>query len=422
MRKLVIAAVVIGGLMLVGTAACVATVFGNYSGLDSEARREETRELDLQAGDTLTLEVPDGDIAVRATTGEPRLVAHWSARGHDQAEAEKVLEQYHLDVVRDAHGVRVRIAGEPLKVSATWGAMRIGAGVDLSAEVPEGTALTAKTGSGDLTAFGPLGACTVTSNYGNIEVRDVSGGLTARTSSGDVSARDVRGTEINLHSDYGNLSMERAGAERLKLESSSGNVSASDVAGRLEIASGYGSIEVVRAEGDVKAKTSSGDITLEAKGAGHYALASDYGDVEARGGSGEAELSSDSGRVSLSGFEGRASARSSYGDVSMNGVFDVLSANTSSGAVKVTAFARSRVAEPWKITSAYGDVELFAPADFACLLDAHTDYGKVRSDFRVLVDPGERKDASLRGEIGAGGSRVELSTSSGDVRLRGLER
>jgi DUF4097 and DUF4098 domain-containing protein YvlB len=420
MRKLTIAVLAVAGTVLFAGAACVATVSGFSASLNSKAQRDETRTLELESGDLVKVELEHGDVDVRTTDSTPRVVARWSAAGRDDAEAKAILDRYQLEIVREAGTVRVRAVGEPLHVSAGWGNMSIGASVDLELELPHGTPIDARSGSGNLTAVGPLGSSVAKSDYGNIELRSITGNVEARTSSGTVRVNDVRGELVVVRSDYGDVRVENAEARELRLKSGSGRVALSNAKGDASLESDYGSIDVEGVDGNVRAATSSGNVRLDARGEGKFTLESDYGEVATRGGRGQIEAKSDSGRVSISGFQGRVRAHSGYGDVALEGVFDAVQATTSSGSVRIVARENSRVAEGWKLESDYGDVELTAPSDLACLLDARTDYGKVRSDFPVLVEAGDRDDKGLTGAIGGGGATLLLATSNGNVRLRKL--
>ena len=385
-RALAPSAAALAVVVLAGPGCLVRVGGWNSVSFDHQNEREETHALELASGQTLTLDGSSGDIRVSASRdGRSELRARIRAWGRTSEEAEAVLARYHVEVVNDASGARARLVGDPLALSEGSTKLRISADVDYEASVPEGTLLVAGTASGDIEARGPLAACRLDATYGNIEVEGVRGALEAHTSSGNVRAVRVECDEIELESDYGNVRVEEAAAERIVCESD------------------------------------SGDVDLESARAPSVQLATSYGSVEVRELTGDLHARSGSGNVRVHDVAGKIDAESDYGDVEVEGVVTDLRAGTDSGDVRVRALPGSRVEQAWSLWSDYGAVVLHAPEDFACELDARTDYGAVESDFPIFSETSRRqRDSSIAGRVGDGGPSVTLRTSSGKVALKKL--
>ncbi|MGH7161896.1 MAG: DUF4097 family beta strand repeat-containing protein, partial [Planctomycetota bacterium] len=154
--------------------------------------------------------------------------------------------------------------------------------------------------------------------------------------------------------------------------------------------------------------------------AGKGALAeTSFGDVVLRRVACPVVAVSSSGRITLAAFTGGScSLKTSFGDIDAEGVFATLSAVTSSGRVRARCRSGSRVTEPWRLESSFGDVVWEVADGLDCSVTASTSFGEVRSDLAVVA----RRTAkgSLEGDLGKGGVPLLLKTSSGDVTMRRL--
>lgn len=354
--------------------------------LHAGAQREETRALELSAGETLTLDTGFGDAEVVAVEGaQPEIHATLHANGRTREEAEAVLARYQLAIERGPHGPEVRLVGEPLEIRDGGMSMTLAATADFHAVVPPGTRLVATSGSGDLVTRGALGACRLETGYGDVTIEEARGGLFAKSGSGDVSARRVAGERVELASGYGEVQLGTVQAQRVTCHSGSGDVSLeSGTAETLELETNYGSVHVRAASGALKARSGSGD-------------------------------------VHLLGVNGAIDAESNYGTVEIDGVLSALRAASGSGDVRARAREGSRLTDGWTLSSNYGEVTLRVPEGFACALDARTAYGNVTCDFPITIEAGKKAgDQKLKGTIGAGGASVTISSQSGDVALKKL--
>ena len=155
---------------------------------------------------------------------------------------------------------RVELRGDELIVKVE----HPNAEVRLRLQVPEGSALRAKTASGDVRARGRLGDTEVKSASGDVKL-DAVRSLKAKIASGDVEVAQVAG-EARVDSASGDVELgETAGA--VNIRTASGDQQVRSVAeGKVELSSASGDILVGIKRGSrlwVDARSMSGDVSSE---------------------------------------------------------------------------------------------------------------------------------------------------------------
>lgn len=125
-----------------------------------------------------------------------------------------------------------------------------------------------------------------------------------------------------------------------------------------------------------------------------------------------------SGDVDVSGAHGDVRANSVSGNV----LLDHLHANSIS-ATSVSGDVDVRVDEltgngDFTFHSVSGDVRLEVPRDFGADLSMTTVSGDIDSDFPITLGNGRMNRRSMNARIGAGGRRLDVSTVSGDLKLK----
>jgi hypothetical protein len=127
--------------------------------------------------------------------------------------------------------------------------------------------------------------------------------------------------------------------------------------------------------------------------------------------------SSVSGDVTVSGTEGETKATTVSGDVRVERVrAPMLKATSVSGDVtaRIDALTGDGAIE---VTSVSGDVELELPKALDADVELRTVSGDLDTDFPIALQ-GRVSTRRLEGRIGKGGRRLEVTTVSGDVRIR----
>ena len=165
----------------------------------------------------------------------------------------------------------------------------------------------------------------------------------------------------------------------------------------------------------VNLRTLSGDVDAAGIGAAsHWASAS--GDLRLDVDGGPVSAESMSGDVWLTATAAiEVKARSVSGDVNLRGTrFDVLAASTTSGDIRVTADLGDR--QDHLVSSVSGDVDITTASPIR--LETQTITGDVRASGTRLAEGGRGRRAMV---IGAGTIGLSVRTTSGDIRLRGVE-
>jgi DUF4097 and DUF4098 domain-containing protein YvlB len=129
---------------------------------------------------------------------------------------------------------------------------------------------------------------------------------------------------------------------------------------------------------------------------------------------GAIESSSGSGSVEIEQTApGDVEIETGSGSVRVRGVRGALRVKTGSGSIRASGEPTGN----WRLRASSGTVTLQLPEDVGFELDAHTTSGSIESDHPITL-VGRLSKRELRGTVRGGGPLVEVSTSSGSVRIR----
>jgi Putative adhesin len=198
--------------------------------------------------------------------------------------------------------------------------------------------------------------------------------LVSKTGSGSHLIEGVRGA-ITAGSGSGAIRVRDAGSD-VRASTGSGSILAETVAGSFSANSGSGSIEGINVKGGITVKTGSGSIAVSQSGGGPV------------------EASSASGSIQLTGLRGS------------------LRASTSSGPLRV----QGEQTADWRLSTSSGSVTIELAGKPAFALDAHSNSGRIDSQYPVTVGRIDRRE--LRGSVNGGGPLLQVRTSSGGIRIR----
>jgi len=121
------------------------------------------------------------------------------------------------------------------------------------------------------------------------------------------------------------------------------------------------------------------------------------GDLEIEGVSGEVRASCVNGRLRASGLSGRAELSTVNGNLEAN--FD-------------------RLSSPVEVSSVNAKVLLTLPSDAKADIEASTVSGSISNDFGIRVANHKWVGHELNGELGGGGTRVQVSNVNGRIEIR----
>lgn len=166
----------------------------------------DTQSVDLPAAPRLVVSVGSGNVTVVGTGGD-RITGTAERRW---SYAEPALEISEQD---DA---------THMGVGCAWYSSGY-CSVDLDLEVPEGTVVDLRSGSGNLTVTGLRAGATLNADSGRVSVSDVTGDVTVDNDSGDISLARVTG-DVVVHADSGRIDVTGTAARHVEARSSSGDI------------------------------------------------------------------------------------------------------------------------------------------------------------------------------------------------------
>ena len=125
-----------------------------------------------------------------------------------------------------------------------------------------------------------------------------------------------------------------------------------------------------------------------------------------------------SGDIEMTGAHGDVTASSVSGDLRLDRLHaSAVRANTVSGDIDVHVEELTGDGD-FKFNSVSGGVTLEVPRNFGADLSMSTVSGDVNSDFPITLGNCRMSRRSLNARIGGGGRRLDVSTVSGDLKLR----
>ncbi|MCM1212942.1 MAG: DUF4097 domain-containing protein [Lachnospiraceae bacterium] len=238
------------------------------------------------------------------------------------------------------------------------------------------------------------GEISVRTSSGDVKLEELTGSTDIECSSGNVTVETIMG-DAQVRTSSGNVDIKSLTGE-MKTESSSGYLSIGTLTGNAQFKTTSGDIEVRHLDGDVQAMTASGNVQIP-EGSGDRAISTSSGDIMAEGTEGSFQISTQSGYVRIGLEKGEGRIETSSGDVQLNltELTGMLNVDCSSG---------------------YVDIRLADENEFE--FTASTSSGDIVTFFdKNLIFSSRRNHA--QGTYGANeqGNRIEIQTTSGDVRI-----
>ena len=222
---------------------------------------------------------------------------------------------------------------------------------------------------------------------------------------GQVSPRDL-GQNVSIS--YQLLVPEDA---RVRSRTGSGSQDIGSLKGPVDVSTGSGHIRVGKIGGAVTASTGSGSI--EVLGAAGLDATTGSGSVTARDVAGAAKARSGSGEIEVQyAAAGDGDFLTGSGSVTVLGASGRLRAHAGSGTIAI----EGNPSGDWSVDSGSGSITLRLPPTAAFDLDAETGSGSITTN-HPIESPGAISKRHIQGRVRGGGPRVEVSASSGTIRL-----
>jgi hypothetical protein len=184
--------------------------------------------------------------------------------------------------------------------------------------------------------------------------------------------------------------------------------------GPIKVNSASGSIRAEHIERDAQFNTASGSV--DATDIGEEVRANNAaGNVNVTNTKGDVRITALSGSILVQKPGGRVEADTASGSIDVKGASNDVKAHNVSGGVNVQGNPASN--SFWELKTVSGAVQLSVPASANFHLTAEASTGEIRTDVPIVIE--EQGKHMLRAHIGKNGGRVEIHTTSGEIRVTG---
>ncbi|HEX5236505.1 MAG TPA: DUF4097 family beta strand repeat-containing protein [Silvibacterium sp.] len=360
-------------LLFLGWAAHGARWWGHRLGMDGNDFAfvfGEEHDNDIQmdqaapAAGTVNVQNPRGDVTVTGSTdGQIHLRAHEVVHTSSDKDAQKDFDQVRPRITASGSGSMISVPS------------RTGSAVDLTLSVPEGSFITVNAQHGDVSIEGVKNNVDVTDQQGDVKVDGTTGDVHARMNDGDFSAHAIEG--------------------QLFLNGHASDITLSEIKGQAVL------------DGEF-----FGDTHLEQMGgAVHFHSTRTAIDLPSLGG--DLTLDSDDLTASQMGGPTRIITRSK--NIDLTRAAGDLHIENSDGDVNVTAAVPLGNVE---IMNRTGSLLVTVPESANFIVTASTTQDDdLQTDFPLdVTTSGDEKRIS--GMVGHGGTKLDLSTTHGNLELR----
>ena len=119
--------------------------------------------------------------------------------------------------------------------------------------------------------------------------------------------------------------------------------------------------------------------------------------------------------MNASGVRGGANVKTSFGGVSLDGVGGPVEVENQNGSVDV-ASGRPKGCDPISIRTSFSAIRVRVADDASYTVAAKTSFGKIHSDFPMMVS-GQMSSDSVNGKIGGGACPLTLTDQNGSIEI-----
>ena len=430
MKRPIIIALLVAALVFV-LAGIGAVIFfaarggGNFftGGTQPFATLEDSKTVKVDAGTPVTLKVIDdaGSVTIVGAdvkTVEVKVVK--TAHDRTQTGAEKEVQTIKYNI--EQTGNTLTISYKLPKTTAFDVHVDT---VDFTVTVPNETTVDVNNNLGHVSIASIKGNAVIASDFGEVKADDIEGALSVSTKSGDVNASSIKaGSEdIELHSDFGAITLKNAGGSNVTLDSNSGTITLREVraTGNINAKTDFGGTSFENGStNSLSVETNSGAVTLKkVRVSKEIKVKDDFGEIELEEALADSyDLHTNSGSVTVDGARGKLKAHTDFGGIIVQNANSVtLDLQTKSGSVD---FNGSLGDGPHTVKSDFGEIVLTLPVDSKLIVDLKTDFGSIDSELPITVVTNGSSNSNgdhILGSINDGGEQLTVETKSGGVNI-----
>jgi len=242
-----------------------------------EARAEYHLTFAVEAGQTVQIEVPSGDIQVTGGFDGGRVDADITLRGRDDETVQSRIQGWALMVQQTENGVAIRAPETEPDMSQQ---------IDLNIQVPKGVKVQVTTFRGDVQVIKTEADVQISTMRGDVHVANARQTLNVQTAQGDVQVSDFEGESVEVDTKNGDIDITSVRANAITTRAASGDISLTQAACQnitVETVKGDIALELLEpANGTIQASAVSGDVvmTLPDGGDCRVTLENVAGDIE----------------------------------------------------------------------------------------------------------------------------------------------
>jgi DUF4097 and DUF4098 domain-containing protein YvlB len=388
---------------------------------------EENKTLKVDVEKPVTLKVDDAAGQVTVVGGDVETVqvqAFKTAYDSTQARADEEVKTVKYTIEQSGNSITVKY-----EIPKSMNIRNNINTVDFTITVPNETSVDVDTSFGEVNVSDTKGSVSISNDFGDVTVTNIEGALTVDSSSGEITTTSIKatGAQVDLHTDFGAVSLEKVNAKNVTAQSNSGTIKLTDVraTGAIFTKSDFGDIKYENGSAaSLEIDTNSGRVTLtKLKISKEIKVTNDFGEIELEHAmAGSYDLHTNSGSVTVDGAKGKLKAHTDFGNiVIINAEATVLDLETNSGNVEFTG---SLGTGSHVVHSDFGGIDLNLPADTALNVDLKTDFGKIKSDLPITVtlnESGDSEKSQIVGAINGGGDQLTVQTNSGNINIKAIK-
>jgi DUF4097 and DUF4098 domain-containing protein YvlB len=310
------------------------------------------------------IDMRQGEIGIfKASGADVEINFKNTIRASDQKEADKLNSEY---------GCSARLDGSTLAITVEMPQLR-GHGKSIISRIINGD--WDDDYSPMLRVSVPDGmSIEVNSSSADMEISDVSADITIESASSDIDLENTSG--------------------KVDCRVSSGDMISAGHQGPLSLKGNSSDLRMTDVQGDLNAYTSSGDISIDKV-------------------KGSVDAASVSGDCRIYDVDGDLAVKSTSGDIGVNSVSGSVKARAVSGDVHLGAL--SAAAGDFDVESVSGDITMEVSDKFEGEVSVRSISGDVSSHLSADLDT--YSNSRLRGSVGEGHGRLDVSSTSGDISI-----
>jgi DUF4097 and DUF4098 domain-containing protein YvlB len=317
----------------------------------------------IAANGSVEIHNPRGDISITAGDGpDVQVQAHEVAFADSDSDARKIF---------DSEAAHLSVSGNAVEIRSD---SNDNGRLNLTVTVPKSARVTIDSGRGDVTVAGLGSGLSLTASHGDVHLNSIAGSVQAHFPSGhqDFSAHQVDG-DLTADGDINDLTLSEVKGKITQTGEILGDVHIENVGGPIHLHTSITDLQVAALPGDLT-------------------------------------LNSDDLRVSEARGQVRVTTHAK--DVDLSQIYGDTYVEDRDGTISVEPAGNYAV----DARNSKGDVEVSLAPSAASTVSARTHNGDIISDYPIPSSDGDDKTASFT--VGAGGTKVTLSSDNGDIRIK----